>query len=197
MPGAGKTTIARALARSGCCVLGEYTSTTAGTVPLHKHPAVNDDYAHQTNWLRKAAQTAQELAAGRSVFVDRDWLSSLAYAYSIADTDDAALLAERIRWADTHVNAGSLLVADAYAVFDLDGDTSLRRRSTILRRAHPWSQLGVLERLRTFYRDPVRLVHRLSPQLAASLRTTNWFNLSGTDSHHRLMSLVQAIGDDI
>src|SRR4051794_36612360 len=96
MPGAGKTTTAHALGDVGLYVLGEYTSTTAATIPLCEHPPVEDNGAHQNNWLRKAAQEARALTTGHPlVFADRDWLSSLAFAYSIAHTDDGTLLNER------------------------------------------------------------------------------------------------------
>ena len=198
MPGAGKTTTTRALAESGSSVLGEYTSTTAGTVPLHEHPAVVDDDGHQANWLRKAAQTTQALTSAdthRAVFSDRDWLSSLAYAYSIADTDHGVLLTERIRWASEHVNAGRLYVADAYVVFDLDITTSLRRRAETLRHAHPWSRPGPLQRLRTFYHDPARIVLNLCPELTDRMRAADWFNVLGTDSHPDILKLLQALGE--
>lgn len=195
MPGSGKTTIARALAESGSYVLGEYTSTTTDTVPLHEHPAVNDDDCHQANWLRKAAQVLAGAEAHRVVFCDRDWLSALAYAYSIADTDRGVLLTERIRWANEHVNAGRLQVADAYVVFDLDITTSLRRRAEALRHPHPWSRSGPLRRLQTFYRDPALVVRHLSPELADRLRAADWFDVLGTDSHPDVLKLVQALGE--
>jgi thymidylate kinase len=198
MPGAGKTTIARALDESGRHVLGEYTSATTTTVPLNQHPAVHDDDAHQANWLRKAAQAqAVMVDAGRVVFSDRDWLSSLAYAYSIADTDRGALLSERVAWAHEYLDAGSLLLADIYAVFDLDVTTSLLRRSGTLRHEHPWSQPSALRRLRVFYRDPVHELDDLCPGLAARLRTSRWIQLRGTDSRRRNQDLLQALGESM
>ena len=82
MPGAGKTTAAYALTALGLPVLGEYTDDADATIAVSQHPAVADDDAHQHNWLRKAAWCTARLAGGDAVYADRDWLSSLSYAYS-------------------------------------------------------------------------------------------------------------------
>jgi hypothetical protein len=196
MPGAGKTTTAQALAESGLRVLGEYTSATAATIPRNEHPAVNDDDAHQNNWLRKSAQACALTSAETPgpMFVDRDWLSSLAYAYSIADTDDGTLLRERICWADKDLTVGNLLLPDTYAVFDLDGLTSLHRRSATLRLDHPWSRPNALQRLRDFYRNPHRVVWDICPALADRLRSPSRVDLDGTDSRSHLLTVVRLLG---
>ncbi|MGH7383354.1 MAG: hypothetical protein ACREKR_14210, partial [Candidatus Methylomirabilales bacterium] len=48
------------------------------------HPTVDDDAGHQHNWLRKHHQV-QIARRNGPVFCDRDWLSALAYAYTISD----------------------------------------------------------------------------------------------------------------
>jgi predicted ATPase len=93
MPGAGKTTLAQALAASNARVLGEYTTPNGATIPLSGHPGTGDSAAHDANWLRKASQAAAALRDGAAVYADRDWLSALAYAYSIARSDNGELSA--------------------------------------------------------------------------------------------------------
>lgn len=209
MPGAGKTTLAAALTGLGHHVLGEYTAqspTTAPTasrpggpaavsapetVPLAEHPAVHDDDAHQANWLRKAAQAAHALrTADGPVFVDRDWLSSLAYAYSVADTDHGRLLRQRGIWARENLASGRLLLADVYVVFHLGVTPSLRRRAGALRAAHPWSHPRALRRLQTFYQAPTQIIGRLDPMLAAQLRRARWRSLPGTASTSHALQCV-------
>lgn len=94
MPGAGKTTAATALATENWTVIGEYTTATGSVVPIHAHPAVGDDAGHQRNWLLKHHQVHAARHNG-PVICDRDWLSALAYAYSVADTDHGELLHSR------------------------------------------------------------------------------------------------------
>lgn len=199
MPGAGKTTTARALTGFGLRVLGEYTSATATTLPLAEHPAVTDDDAHQNNWLRKAVQAAHALTAAGpaagAVYADRDWLSSLAYAYSIADIDDGALLSERIAWADNHLISGNLRLPDVYAIFDLDVPTSLHRRAATIRQDHPWSHPAALQRLREFYRNPLRVVWDACPELADRIRGARRVDLDGTDSRAHLLNVVRSLGE--
>lgn len=196
MPGAGKTTTARALAQSGLRVLGEYTSATAATIPHNEHPAIDDDDAHQNNWLRKSAQ-ARALTSAETpgpMYLDRDWLSSLAYAFSIADTDDGTLLRERIFWAYRHLTIGTLLLPDTYAIFDLDGPTSLKRRVATRRPDHPWNHPNALYRLRDFYRNPLRIVWDICPALADRLRSPRRIDLDGTESRSHLLTVVRSLG---
>jgi hypothetical protein len=173
MPGAGKTSALAVLAGQGHRVLGEYTTPGGDVIPIGLHPPVDDDAAHQRNWLRKHLQAA-ELRRSGPVLADRDWLSSLAYAYSA--TDDR-LLAARARWVHEHLGQGSLAVADAYAVFELAPATSLRRRRDRLTPAHPWSTTQGLRRLATFYRDPARVIEPVHAELADRLATAAWTHL--------------------
>ncbi|MFG2006189.1 AAA family ATPase [Spirillospora sp. NPDC048911] len=205
MPGAGKTTLSSMLTGQGHRVIGEYTAqapTSAGcadqavlprTLRRNEHPAVDDDRAHQANWIRKAVQATEALRAGGPVFVDRDWLSSLAYAYSIADTDQGRLLRQRVTWAQENLADQKLLVADGYMVFDLDVSLSLSRRAATLRPEHPWSRPRVLYRLRSFYRRPITILQRLSPELAVQLGQTRWSFLRGTTSLNHALTLVHAL----
>jgi thymidylate kinase len=195
MPGGGKTSLARALHAHGARVLGEYTAETGNTVPLDRHPAVSDDDAHQQNWLRKSAQAATAGASGRPVYADRDWLSSVAYAFSVAGRDDAALLRHRTAWALTSLGRGSLLLPDVYMIFDIDTATSLHRRSGRLRPGHPWNHPEPLERLRRFYADPAGAVALIRPGLAGELRRPAWQNVSGlADPQHILQRLLELAG---
>lgn len=116
MPGAGKTTAAATLAAQNWTVIGEYTTVTGDVVPIHAHPDVGDDAAHQRNWLRKHHQVHAARHHG-PVFCDRDWLSALAYAHSIADTDHGELLHSRAHWAADHLDHGALTLASTYIVF--------------------------------------------------------------------------------
>lgn len=79
MPGAGKTTLLSQLERHGHTVLGEYTAPGGGVLPHQRHPHHHDEDGHLNNWLRKAAQL-EELTG--PVWVDRDWLTALAFATS-------------------------------------------------------------------------------------------------------------------
>jgi hypothetical protein len=129
------------------------------------------------------------------MFLDRDWLSSLAYAYSIAGADDGALLRVRIFWADKQLTTGNLLLADTYAIFDLDSFTSLHRRADTLRPHHPWSRPDVLHRLRDFYRDPLHVVWDICPELADRLHSARRVDLDGTDSRCHLLTVVRSLGE--
>lgn len=177
-PGAGKTTAATALAAENHTVIGEYTTPTGEVVPIQQHPAVDDDTGHQHNWLRKHHQIHAARHRG-PVVVDRDWLSALAYAYSITDTDHGALLAARAAWAFDCLDCGDLTLATTYVLFQLDPTVSLRRRLHRLTHGHPWSTLPGLIRLATFYTDPVPALAPVHPQLAARLRTVTWHPLRG------------------
>ncbi|MEV6868277.1 AAA family ATPase [Streptosporangium subroseum] len=195
MPGAGKTTLAEALATAGERVLGEYTGSDLATVAPHDHPAVDDDAAHQENWLRKTIQSRHISGDGSGpVYVDRDWLSSLSYAYSIGDTDQQKLLTERATWALEQLRVGALCLPDLYLVFDLDIATSLRRRSGMLDRGHPWSGARALRRLRAFYRHPARALSPACPGLATALRTPRWVFVSGNDDRHHVVERARALG---
>ncbi len=193
MPGAGKTTTAQKLADQGLTVVGEYINSTAETIAISMHPAVGDDNAHQQNWLRKTRQCNAQLAGGATVYVDRDWLSALAYAYSVAGTDSGELLRRRTRWAAAHLRDGSLLLPAIYVVFDLDPATSLARRRARLRPGHSWNQPEALAQLRDFYASPSPAVRQFNPGLAHTLRQPCRIDISGiTDpslTHTRLTEL--------
>ncbi len=155
MPGAGKTTVLAALALAGHTVLGEYT-TEAGTV-LRQHPPHDEDVAHLANWLRKNSQLS--LYAG-SVWVDRDWLTALAWSASTSG------LAERSTWVHDNLVEGRLALPQRWIILDVPPDVSLQRRAPRLQAEHPWSQAAILERLRRFYLDPVATLGHAHPRLA-------------------------------
>lgn len=192
MPGAGKTTAAEALARQGRTVLGEYLDHHGDTVPVTAHPGVDDDHAHQTNWLTKHQHLST--AGCGPVFLDRDWVSALAYAYSLPATASAPVLAARARWAAGHLFAGRLAVADTYVVFHLDVRLSLRRRVIRLTPGHPWSHPHGLARLSRFYRDPPAAIERVHPRLAAAMRGARWRHLAGL-SVEQTLRLLRELAD--
>jgi predicted ATPase len=194
MPGAGKTTAAGALAVLGHAVVGEYTDDASSTLAVSAHPHVDDDDAHQRNWLRKAAQCAALLDRHPVVFADRDWLSSLSYAFSTAPADGGVLLSKRAAWAARHLEDGSLLLPGTYAIFDLDPPASLARRAGRLRPGHPWNQPGTLDRLRGFYRDPAGSLRPTSGGLAAALITPARINVSGQGDLDDVLALVASLG---
>lgn len=174
MPGAGKTTAANHLTAAGHAVVGEYTSYSGSPTSLDEHPAVDDDRAHQANWLRKHRAAIDRRSAGATVFVDRDWLTSLAYAYSIRDDE---LLARRADWAIRHLRAGALALPSAYVVVHVDADESLRRRARQLRPNHPWSRPNPLRRLAAFYRDPATAMANVNNDLTNKLDAATWRHL--------------------
>ncbi|WP_322770179.1 AAA family ATPase [Frankia sp. Cr1] len=194
MPGAGKTTAARMLADDHM-VIGEYTTAGGDIVEVDAHPTVEDDDAHQRNWLIKHRQVAAARPRG-PVFVDRDWLTALAYAHSVAATDDGALLAERARWAQRCLHRGDLGVATVYVLFPLDPATSLQRRAHRLIPGHPWSSLQGLHRLATFYADPVAALELVASALAVSLRRATWLSLQEESTLERAVEVLRdlAIG---
>jgi predicted ATPase len=191
MPGAGKTTLATALAASGARVLGEYTNAAGATVPIGAHPAAHDDTAHQGNWVRKAAQAADALTSGRVVYADRDWLSALAYACSIASHDDGQLLRQRASWALGCLRQGALLLPGTWVVFQLDAATSLHRRAGRLRPGHPWSEPGPLRRLQDFYAAPALAVSRACPALGALLLRAGWQHVTGPGDPQHVLRLLR------
>lgn len=194
MPGAGKTTAADALAALGHVIVGEYTDDASSTLAISAHPDVGDDDAHQRNWLRKAAQCSARLGRHPVVYADRDWLSSLSYAFSTAPADGGALLTQRAAWAARHLDDGTLLLPGTYAIFDLDPPVSLARRAGRPRPGHPWNQPEALERLREFYRDPAAALRPVSGELAAALVTPARISVSGQDDPHDILALVASLG---
>ena len=195
MPGAGKTTTADALAADGHSVVGEYIDDSDTTIAVSAHPDISDDAAHQLNWLRKAAQSTALLVRNPVVYVDRDWLSALSYAYSSAAADGGALLAERAAWAEHHLAVGTLLLPATYAVYDIDPAASLTRRAGRLRPGHPWNRLTALERLRDFYRDPSRALQPVSAALAAALSQPSRLDISGRDDRPAVLACLSCLAD--
>jgi predicted ATPase len=194
MPGAGKTTAAGALTGRGLPVLGEYTDNADATIAISAHPPVDDDDAHQQNWLRKTTQCAARLAHGGMVYADRDWLSSLSYAYSIAAADGGALLRQRAAWAARRLRDGSLLLPGIYVIFDLDPATSLARRVSRLRGGHPWNDPSSLQRLRDFYTCPSRALDPVDPGLAQALRQPRRADVCGLSAPHQILRRVAELG---
>lgn len=196
MPGAGKTVIATALEREGRTVLGEYVTPLGDTLPHGQHPPVDDDDAHQRNWTIKAARARASLAAGNPVACDRDWLSALAYAYSLAPSDGGHLLRQRLAWAERGLGEGRLLLGDIYAVLNVDADTSLHRRTGRLRAGHPWTTMQAVTHLVTFYADPPAALRPLAPQVAEHLRTATWRYLSGRHDLDGNTRVIRDLLDD-
>lgn len=178
MPGAGKTTLATHLSCHGHMVVPEYAGADGAVTEQAEHPDVDHDDAHQSNWLRKhrLAATAGEEGA---VWMDRDWITSLAYAYSLTEETDSGqgLMADRCQWALDHLTTGGLAVATAYLVLMIDPAQSLQRRHGRLDRTHPWSRPGPLQRLAEFYRDPITVIAQFNPALATAAATADWVHL--------------------
>ncbi|MEU4607633.1 AAA family ATPase [Kribbella sp. NPDC023972] len=185
-PGAGKTTALHVLAEWGHSVIGEYTTPSGSTIPIAGHPAVDDDAAHQRNWLIKNEQASRARGHQRVVWLDRDWISSLAYAFSL---DDRQLLAARAKWAFECLAAGDLTIADTYVVLHVDPAVSLARRASRLNAEHIWSTPAGLLGLHGFYTDPIRAIARVHRQLAVRVATANWEHLQ----HPTIAEAVDAL----
>lgn len=181
MPGGGKTTAARALAGLGHAVVGEYTDAAHATIDIAAHPGIDDDDAHQANWTRKAALCVPLLDRNPVVYSDRDWLSSLSYAYSVAPGDGGALLTSRAEWVLRCLEDETLLLPGLYVVFDLDPATSASRREGRLRARHPWNHADTLTRLRDFYQDPAGALRPFSDELAGAVTLSSRTAVSGHD----------------
>lgn len=175
MPGTGKTTLADLLAAENRAVVGEYTTSNGATIAVGDHPGIGDHVEHLHNWLIKHHQVRTARHRG-PVFCDRDWLSSLAYAFSLADGTE--LFTERSRWVLDRLARGELVVGDVYVVFHLDPRISLQRRQNRLPPGHPWSSLPGLTRLAEFYANPPAAVATTCPQLAALLRHATWHSVT-------------------
>lgn len=175
-PGAGKTTALDMLAVHGRTVIGEYTTAHGATIPIADHPAVDADDAHQRNWLIKHTHAQQARRRG-PVYLDRDWVSALAYAYSL--DDDGRLFTQRTHWAHTHLDQRTIAVASTYVIFHVDPTASLHRRQHRLTPDHPWSTRPGLQRLVLFYDDPVAAVADTHPRLANRMRAATWRHLHG------------------
>jgi thymidylate kinase len=185
MRGAGKTSAVGVLQRRGRQVVGEYVT---------EHPSVEDDHAHQRNWIAKTAIAVPASTAG-DVFCDRDFLTSLAFAYSIDDRD---LLARRAAWASTHLAAGRLVIGDTYLVLDITPQLSLARRESRLSSAHPWSCPPELERLRRFYLSPLDALEWIDDDLAAAFACARWYLTSGeATTPDELAVLAERLAEEV
>lgn len=185
MPGAGKTTLLAILARAGHTVLGEYT-TPEGAVLAHcQHPDLHDENAHLANWLRKSTQLREMTGP---VWVDRDWLTALAWAASTTG------LAERVSWAYGHLTGGRLVAPRRWIVLDLPPAVSLQRRHGRLAAGHPWSDATVLGRLRRFYRDPAVALEGIHPPLAALAAAVPLLVVDASVAPDELASAVELAG---
>ena len=178
MPGAGKTTLATHLSHHGHLVVPEYAGADGAVIEQSEHPDVDHDDAHQSNWLRKHQLAARAGEEG-TVWMDRDWITSLAYAYSLIEETDSGqeLMVDRCRWALDHLTTGGLAVATAYLVLMIDPAQSLQRRHGRLDRTHPWSRQAPLQRLAEFYRDPITVIAHFNPALATTAATADWVHL--------------------
>lgn len=173
MPGAGKTTVLAALAAAGRTVLGEYTTSTGTVLPLASYPCHRDQDAHLANWLCKTTQIHR---LPGPVWVDRDWLTALAWAASTTG------LPERAAWAHHHLTEGRLTLPGRWLIFDLPPAVSLHRRADRLNPGHPWSQLPALESLRAFYRDPIAVLATVHPSLAVLVAAVPMQRLDATSA---------------
>jgi thymidylate kinase len=133
------------------------------------------------------------LSRGSTVYVDRDWLSSLSYAYSIGGTDAAVMLRQRAAWAVACLREGTLLLPACYVIFDLDPCTSLNRRSGRLTQAHPWNHPEALLRLRRFYADPVQALRPADQGLADILGGATRLQVCGCDDPQQILHQIMTV----
>ncbi|MFJ6216733.1 AAA family ATPase [Streptomyces sp. NPDC092296] len=184
MPGAGKTTVLAALARAGRTVLPEYTTPAGDLLDQDRHPHHDDEDSHLANWLRKADQLCGHSGP---VWVDRDWLTALAWAASTGG------LARRADWIYCHLAAGRLMPPGRWIILDLPPHLSLQRRSERLHPGHPWSDPTILERLRAFYLDPPTHLATAHPRLAELVAAVPRQRVDATASTGQLASAVDAV----
>ncbi len=185
MPGAGKTTVLAALARAGRPVLPEYTTADAGLLDRERHPHHDDEDGHLANWLRKAGHLRTRPGP---LWVDRDWLTGLAWAASTGD------LGWRADWAFGHLTAGRLMTPRRWIILDLPPDISLKRRAQHLQPGHPWSDPVVLQRLRAFYLDPPAHLAAWHPSLAGVVAAVSRHRVDATASAEHVAEAVVAAG---
>lgn len=184
MPGAGKTTVLAVLAAAGRTVLPEYTTPAGHLLDHDRHPGHGDEDSHLANWLCKADQLRERT---RPVWVDRDWLTALAWS---ASTDG---LARRAAWAFRHLTAGQLSPPHRWIILDLPPHLSLQRRADRLQPGHPWSDPAVLTRLRAFYLDPPTHLATAHPGLAELVAAVPRQRVDATASTGRLAGAVDAV----
>lgn len=175
MPGAGKTSLANLFTAQGKRVVPEYV------VNHGMPPAPEDDNAHQQNWERKE-QLLGATSAPRPVIVDRNFLSSLAYAYSIRSSNHGAqLLVERIGWCRERLASGQFEHPKVYCIFDCPIQLSLSRRGIVQPGEHSWTTWQVLRELRHFYAIMPETLGDLHPALTFG-NETKVLRLDGEDS---------------
>lgn len=185
MPGAGKTSVLAALALAGHAVLGEYTTDSARLVDLDCHPDYTDEAAHLANWLSKGAQAARLLG---TVWIDRDWLTPLAWSASTSG------LAERAAWVYRHLETGRLRLPQRWIILDVPSAVSLRRRTGRLEPGHPWADDAALRRLRAFYLDPVAALATAHLDLAMLAATIPRLTVDATTPFDELVAVVKEAG---
>lgn len=185
MPGAGKTTLAGALADAGHTVLGEYTTPEGTTVPLADHPDRVDDDGHLSNWLRKSGHIRDRATP---LWVDRDWITALAWGVT------TGVLSERAAWASQNLRAGRLLLPDRWVILDVAPQVSLERRAGILDPEHPWSDPAQLRLLRAFYRDPASTIVHDDPELARIVAEVPAVHLDATEPTSALLAALAPAG---
>jgi len=185
MPGAGKTTVLAALAQAGHTVLGEYIADTGVVLSLRGHPRHGDEGAHLANWLRKSTQLSR---FATPVWVDRDWLTALAWSASTSG------LTGRAVWAHDHLADGHLVLPQLWIILDLPPAISLRRRAGRMEAGHSWSRPIVLERLRAFYHDPVAVLKVAHPGLAGLVAKVPLVRLDAIAGPGELARAVEEAG---
>ncbi|MGH8906386.1 MAG: hypothetical protein ACRD0K_07710 [Egibacteraceae bacterium] len=104
------------------------------------------------------------------MIVDRNFLSSLAYAYSIR-SQGAALLRERVWWCRRNLASGRFEHPRVYCVFDCPVPVSLGRRGIVASGGHPWTEHAPLCELRRFYARLGDTLSGLDPILSCSSDT--------------------------
>ncbi len=166
-------------------MLGEYTTDAGAILAPYRHPCHGDEDAHLANWLRKSAQLRR--LAG-PVWVDRDWLTALAWSASTSG------LTERAAWAHHHLADGQLVLPQRWIILDLPPAVSLRRRARRLEADHPWSRAAILERLRAFYRDPATALKMAHPGLAGMVAVVPLLLVDATAGPGELARAVERAG---
>ncbi len=181
MPGAGKTSVAAMMAALGHRVIPEYVVNHGAP------PAIGDDKGHQGNWERKEQLCS---ASPLPLIVDRNFLSSLAYAYSIrASSQGADLERKRVQWCRQGLVSGRFDHPRAYCVFDCPAPVSLRRRGIVAPGEHPWTQPSPLHELRRFYAHLADTLNALDPALSLPVDTAV-IHLDGEDPLDANLRLV-------
>ena len=171
----------------GLPVLGEYTDDADATIAIAMHPAVDDDDAHQQNWLRKAAQCTARLARDRHG-LRRPGLAQLPVLRLLhrgGRRRRPAPPACRLGSPPPRATAACCCRASTSSSTSTPPPASDRRAGR-LRPGHPWNQPGALRRLRDFYADPAGHCARSIPGLARALRQPGRADISGLGDPHQI-----------